>query len=473
MASFLSPITLVHAGIANPGEVTSQEAPSPPSPDLSPSATPSPSPESEPTETEPTETELQTPASALPEPSNEPAPSPSPAPDSSPLSENAPPLASSEPQPAANDHQNAFPSLNVYLPEGEFDIRLRKLIRNVLFEGQVNYNFVNGDISTFLRYKYYARAFTYKIGLFDSLSFKSLQDTSGDFNRVRGAFVQFEHPRKYNRRLYFLTEDDRFLHGDVDNPDNRKSNLFVKLGYQIGSPFDERLNSIASESSGRVPPVLTAFRELGPRKFAAAVGITEGIPSAGDFNYTRLEAEALKRFDVSSSTFLIMRGHLGSMLQKSPSGLTRADFPPDESSFDLPSWAYRVPFDEYFRLGGRDALKGVDDHKRGTDEAHLTGEYFVPLFRNRDFKTWVIHWNNLYGTGYVGAGTLGFRGKPSDQFTDYKLGDLTADAGLGVESSVTVRDFTVYLTAVFASTVQAPDALRHNEFRFSVRTTRY
>ena len=288
-----------------------------------------------------------------------------------------------------------------------------------------------------------------------------------------GYFCQFERPQKFNRRWYFLTEDDRFLLGDVDNPDNRKSNLFAKLGYQIGSPFDERLNSIASESSGRVPPVLTAYRELGPRKFAAAFGLTEGIPSSGDFNYTRLEAEALKRFDVSANTFLIMRGHIGSMLQKSETGLTRADFPADESAFDQPTWAYQIPHEEYFRLGGRDALKGVDDHRRGTDEVHLTGEYFVPLFRNRDFKTWIIHWNNLYGTGYVGAGTLGFRGQASDQFADYKLGDLTADAGLGMESSVTVRDFTVYLTAVFATTVHSPEALRNNEFRFSVRTTRY
>ena len=80
-----------------------------------------------------------------------------------------------------------LPNLNIYLPDGEFDIRIRKLIKNVLLESQINYKFVNGDISTFLRYKYYARSFTYKIGVFDTLSFASVQSGSGDFDRIRVA----------------------------------------------------------------------------------------------------------------------------------------------------------------------------------------------------------------------------------------------------------------------------------------------
>src|SRR5690242_18805787 len=51
----------------------------------------------------------------------------------------------------AYDRRDSLPSVNVYLPEGQATIRLRKLIRNVLFESQIDYRFVNGDISTFLR----------------------------------------------------------------------------------------------------------------------------------------------------------------------------------------------------------------------------------------------------------------------------------------------------------------------------------
>ena len=77
-----------------------------------------------------------------------------------------------QPQPAtlsraasgAYDRRDSLPAVNVYLPEGQASVRLRKLIRNVLFESQIDYKFVNGDISTFLRYKYYATNFTYRLG---------------------------------------------------------------------------------------------------------------------------------------------------------------------------------------------------------------------------------------------------------------------------------------------------------------------
>jgi hypothetical protein len=58
------------------------------------------------------------------------------------------PVPTPEPQKAG-----IFPDVNGYLPEGRADIRLLKPIRNSLFENQINYNFVSGDISAFLRYK--------------------------------------------------------------------------------------------------------------------------------------------------------------------------------------------------------------------------------------------------------------------------------------------------------------------------------
>src|SRR5438132_2425190 len=102
-------------------------------------------------------------------------PSPPPTPPSTP-----PPVATAPPQPeppsilsraagATYERREVLPNVNVYLPEGQADIRLRKLIKNVLFESQVSYRFVNGDISTYLRYKYYAHNYTYKLSVFDSI----------------------------------------------------------------------------------------------------------------------------------------------------------------------------------------------------------------------------------------------------------------------------------------------------------------
>src|SRR5205823_9385555 len=101
---------------------------------------------------------------------------------------NAPPPMTTPPVSA--DRRDAFPSVNVYLPEGQASIRLRKLIKNVLFESQIDYKFVNGDISTFLRYKYYAQNFTYKIGVFDTIEFHDVgRGSSQDFQRVRGGLI--------------------------------------------------------------------------------------------------------------------------------------------------------------------------------------------------------------------------------------------------------------------------------------------
>src|SRR5437588_11317121 len=114
---------------------------------------------------------------------------------------NVPPPMTSPPVSA--DRRDAFPSVNVYLPEGQASIRLRKLIKNVLFESQIDYRFVNGDISTFLRYKYYAQSFSYKLSIFDSIGFPDIgQKNSGDFERVRGGLLLAEFPRDYNHRYF-------------------------------------------------------------------------------------------------------------------------------------------------------------------------------------------------------------------------------------------------------------------------------
>jgi len=122
-----------------------------------------------------------------------------------------------------------------------------------------------------------------------------------------------------------------------------------------------------------------------------------------------------------------------------------------------------------FALGGREALRAIGDkmEAEGTHEVHVTNEYFVPIFRNKDFRTWLLHWNTMYGIGYVGAGSVGF------EYRDIAKSDHTAvDVGLGSEMSITVRDFDVLLSVIYAHTLHAPEELKGGKIRFSIRTIR-
>jgi hypothetical protein len=383
--------------------------------------------------------------------------SPAPAPPENP----PPPSILSGAASGTYERRDTFPYVNIYLPEGQASVRLRKLIRNVLFESQIEYRFVNGDISTFLRYKYYARNFTYRLGIFDSITFPDFGSNSTKvFERVRGGLLLFEIPRDYNNRYFWLVQDDRLTFGDTDNVDNRKNNIYTKVGYQYGTQFDERLNGIVGETRGRITPVLTAFRELGPQKFSFAGAITESARvGTGDYRYTKLEGEALHRFDVTGTSFLITRLHAGFFPMRG-----KINPPPT-----VPIERYTIPRYEMFALGGREALRSISDNtnSEGTHELHMTNEYFVPLFRNKDFRTWALHWNTLYGIGYVGAGSVGF------EYRDItKSANKVVDAGLGFESSIGVRDFDVLFSVIYAHTVSAPDSLRGGKVRFSIRTVR-
>src|SRR5687767_8429606 len=143
------------------------------------------------------------------------------------------------------ERRDNLPAVNIYLPEGQASVRLRKLIRNVLFESQIDYEFVNGDISTFLRYKYYARNYTYRIGVFDSIEFPDLaSDDETEYERVRGGLLLVGVPKDYDKRYFFLLQNDQLTFGDLNRPDNQTSNIYTKIGYQYGTQFDERMNAI-------------------------------------------------------------------------------------------------------------------------------------------------------------------------------------------------------------------------------------
>jgi hypothetical protein len=359
------------------------------------------------------------------------------------------------------DRRDSLP--NIYLADGRASIRLRKLIKNVLFESQIDYKFVSGDISTFLRYKYYAQDFTYKVGVFDTISFGAIGSHTDEFERVRGGLLLFAVPRDYNHRYFSLIEDDRLTFGDTTRVDNRKNNIYVKLGYQYGTEFDDKLNAIVGESRGRLIPVLTAFRELGPQKFSYAAAITQGGKiSTGDYKYTKLEIEGLRRWDTTATSFIVTRAHVGTFPVK--------DFLCKNTPLVPPAECYSIPGYELFNLAGRDALRSLsstNDVSVGTNEFHLTNEYFVPVFRNRDYRLGGAHFNTAYAIAYVGAGNAGFEYRDIARTRDFAL-----DAGLGTETSLTIRDYEVLLSVLFAHTIKAPDARKSNKVQFSIHTVR-
>jgi hypothetical protein len=417
------------------------------------------------------------PAPQIPPPSEVPPlpPPPPGVPESDAPPEDTTPEVLSEAASSTYERRDTLPAVNIYLPEGQASVRLRKLIRNVLFESQIDYEFVNGDISTYLRYKYYARNYTYRIGVFDSIEFPDLtSDDDEGFERVRGGLLLIGVPKDYNNRYFMLLQDDRLTFGDTDRPDDRKNNIYAKIGYQYGTQFDERMNAIVGEQRGRITPVLTAFRDIGPQRTGLAAAITQAARVAtGDYAYTKFEAEGLRRFDLTPTSFVFSRLHVGSFLSRDmidPAPEPR-DRDGDGEVDPVPEWEkYAIPQYELFRLGGREALKSVstNDSAIGAHEVHLTNELFVPVFRNKNYKVGPLHWNTLYAIGYVGAGTVGF---DTADLTDTSRG--VVDAGIGTESAITFGDYDVFLSVIAAHTVVEPDGIDGGtRVRFSIRTSR-
>jgi len=366
---------------------------------------------------------------------------------------------------SAHDVNPLLPVMDhiVYLADGRASIRLRKLIKNVLFESQIDYKFVSGDISTFLRYKYYAQNFTYKIGVFDSISFGAIGGNTDDFERVRGGLLLLEVPHDYNRRYFALLQDDRLTFGDVKRSDNRKNNIYTKFGYQYGTEFDEQLNAIVGESRGLLVPVLTVFRELGPQKFSYAAALTESAKvSTGDYRYTKFETAAIRRWDITPTSFLVTRAHVGTFATKN--NLCKNDTTTPQID------CYSIPRYEMFGLGGREALRSLSTKNSvsdGTNEFHVTNEYFVPVFRNRDYRYRAVHFNTAYAIAYAGFGNVAFASKDL-----FRTRDFAIDAGIGTEMAMTVREFDVLLSLLYAHTLRGPNERKGHKIQFSIHTIR-
>lgn len=355
----------------------------------------------------------------------------------------SPSFAQEEPPPSEPEKGAILPRLTVYLPEGRADIRLLKAIRNSLFENQIAYNFVSGDISAFLRYKYYGRSGTSTLSFFDSIEFEELEQFSNDFSRTRGALYLHRRPLDFYNRVYGLFEVDRLTFSSPqDHPDANRTNTYVKLGYQFGTPSDERSNAVVGEARDRIFSLFTAYREIGPGGRGLSFAGTYGFDYVGgDYRYVKTELEALQAVAIRNHR-LVLRLHAGYFPYKKRD--PEAPENPDPERFT----PFLVPRYELFKLNGREELKGYRGSERGPNQAHLTAEYVVPIFREAPRKFLGIDWTSLYAVLYSGTGNVGDDGSIYSDFGAYRV-----DAGGGIEAALAYRSYRGFLGALLAQTV--------------------
>jgi hypothetical protein len=370
------------------------------------------------------------------------------------------------PAPAAGGGRGGgfLPQLDVFFPEGDLDLRVSRLIDKVFFGGQVMYNFVDGDITAILHYRYYGYRRTYQLAGFDSVEFDDLEDFSDDFERVRGFLMLAQWPTDYHHRTVLLAEIDRIISNkEVLQFDNNKTNTFLRLGYQIGTPHDPSSNAVLGDRRAQRRTLFTAFRDIGPGDFGLTSSVTYGFTLLGsDFEYGRVEVEGLKRFDLPRDLFLIGRVHAGSFLLKEERPLD--EFPPELAGEIDEADLYAIPRSELFRLDGRSSLKGLDDSVRGTEQLFTTVELFAPWFRTAERRALGLTWDNWYWILYGGYGVTGF---DRDVYSD---GDLwVPDVGIGFESSFRLRKYTFFLSGIIA---QALEGEGDAQARLSIKSYR-
>ncbi len=373
----------------------------------------------------------------------------------------APDTAADEPAPKPPE-ERFLPRLDVYFPEGDLDLRVSRLINAVFFEGQVKYNFIKGDISAFLRYRYYGYKRITQLTVFDAIEFDDVEDFSSDFDRTRGVLMLMEWPHSFHQRTFLLTELDRISSNKEEVARILRlgrTNTFVRVGYQLGTPDDDRSNAIVGETRARSERLFTAFREIGPGGFGLTGALTSGFDvGIGDFDYLKLETALLKRFDVSERTFLVGRLYGGSFLRKGERDLSALPAPVNELD------VFAIPGSEFFRVDGRERLKGVSERRRGTDVVYTTWEYFFPWFLNENRRLLKVDWQNWYWILYAGAGTVGLDRKTYTDFDSY-----IPDVGIGFESSLRLKKYRFFLSGIVAQPLKGAGGV---EARVSVKSYR-
>jgi hypothetical protein len=363
----------------------------------------------------------------------------------------------------ARSQEGVLPRLDVYFPEGDLDLRVNRLINKTFFEGQVKYNFISGDITAFLRYRYYGYSRTTQLTVFDAITFDEIdQNVTDDFDRVRGTLLLLQWPYSYNHRSFAMAEIDgvssnRRERGSQFFVRRDSTNTFLRLGYQVGAPDEGRSSAIAGETRARTERLFSAFREFGPGESTVTLAGTYGFDfGIGDFDYLKLEFEALKRFDTSARTFLVgrLRGgtfpHIG---RADPGSLLPQ---PDRIDF------LAVARSEAFRLDGRENLKGLTERRRGTELLFSTWEYFFPWFLESHHRFLKLDFQNWYWILYTGIGTIGF---DREVYTDFDT--YIPDAGIGFESSLRLLKYRFFLSGIVAQALKGDGGV---EARISVKS---
>lgn len=350
-----------------------------------------------------------------------------------------------------------LPSLDVYFPEGELDFRLNRLVKNAFFEGQIRYNFIDADISAFLRYRYYGYARTYTIGVFDVLEFENIEELDNDFERVRGGLLLLEWPHSYHRRTFLLAETDRITSNKEEfRFSTNQTNTFLRLGYQLGTPNDARSNAIVGETRASIQRLFTPLRRIGPQGAGLTGALTFSTDLLGDFQYVKLELEGLKRFDLGRRTSLIHRVHAGTFFDEKTVERDGDDVEPFER--------LSIPRTDFFRLDGRDNLRGLDQGLRGTNELHTTFELFLPWFQDAERRALGLDWKTWYWILYGGVGAVGF---DTSALTD--TGSYIQDLGVGFEAAFELRGYSFFVAGIVAHALGDEGALKT---RLSIKSYR-
>jgi hypothetical protein len=226
----------------------------------------------------------------------------------------------------------------------------------------------------------------------------------------------------------------------VDHPDASRTDVYLKLGYQLGTPSDDKSNAVVGEARDRILSLFTAYRDLGPHGRGLSIAATWGLDFlGGDYRYVKTEMEAVQAISLPKKNRMILRLHGGYFPYTKR---VLEDFDPEIGT------PFLVPRYELFRLNVRDALRGYRGAERGPYETHLTVDHVVPIFTETPRRFIGLDWNSLYAVGYVGTGNVGSETGIYSDFGDYKV-----DVGVGFETALSWRRYRAFLGALAAKTV--------------------
>ena len=367
------------------------------------------------------------------------------------------------PRPAAGP---LLPRLDIYFPEGDLDLRVNRLINKTFFEGQVKYNFVNGDITRLpalplLRLP--AHDPVHRLRL-HRVRPTSTRTSPSDFDRVRGTLLLIQWPHSYNYRTFVLTEIDRISTnegergGRVLRPPRPHQHL-----RPAGLP-DRHAGRGAVERHRRRDPGAHRAAVLGlPRVRARRCDAHRRrhlrLPlGLGDFDYVKFEFEALKRFDISARTFLVGRLRGGTFPYIGQGGSR------DAAAGPRPIDLYAVPAVRSVPPRRAREPEGAGRPARGLEQLLPPGSTSFPGSSTAIATSCGWTWQNWYWILYTGFGTIGL---DRNVYSDF--GSYIPDAGIGFESSFRLRKYRFFLSGIVAQALKGDGGV---EARISVKSYR-